>query len=203
MRAPAGGGGTMTRLAGTRALTIVSPATAALADEVRYYLSLAPRQLPSRLLYDALGSSLFDAICELPWYGLTRSETGLLWRHAGEVLDAVRPVRIIELGAGSGRKLETLLASSRSAAGVRDVHLIDISKQALRTATDALGGFDVRLHAHEKTYEAGLDHLAAAPRPAGRSLMLFLGSNIGNFDPPAASALLYQIRAALRPGDGF
>jgi dimethylhistidine N-methyltransferase len=175
------------------------------ADDVRYYLSLTPRQLPSRYLYDALGSALFDAICELPWYEVTRGETRLLQRHAREVFGALRPVdRVIELGAGNGRKLETLLASAASGDMPRQVHLIDVSAQALRTAGDALGGFaNLRLSLHEAPYEAGLEQIAAGSGPARRSLVLFLGSNIGNFDPPSARALLRQIRAALQPGDGF
>jgi L-histidine N-alpha-methyltransferase len=175
------------------------------ADDVRYYLSLSPRQLPSRYLYDALGSVLFDAICELPWYEVTRGETRLLQQHARAVFGAMRRVdRIIELGAGNGRKLETLLASASPADAPRDVHLVDVSAQALRTAADALNGFaNIRLHLHEARYEAGLEQVGADQASSGRSLMLFLGSNIGNFDPPAASALLRRIRAALRPGDGF
>ncbi len=174
------------------------------ADDVRYYLSLEPRQLPSRYLYDALGSALFDAICELPWYEPTRSETRLLRMHAAEVLDLMRPVdRIVELGAGNGRKLEALLASLAPGDVPADVHLIDVSAQALRAAADAVRAVaPVRVHLHEAPYEAGLRHLASGPE-TGRSLMLFLGSNIGNFDPPAADALLRRIRAALRPGDGL
>jgi uncharacterized SAM-dependent methyltransferase len=82
-----------------------------LAREVRFYLQQAPRQLPSRLLYDALGSALFDAICHLPWYRITRAEIELLRRHAraiGRVLGARG--RVVELGCGSGVKLATLLA---------------------------------------------------------------------------------------------
>ncbi len=196
----------MTILSGSSSpRTAAGTSTAKFAEHVRYYLTQSPRQLPSHYLYDALGSALFDAICELPWYAVTRSETRLLQSHAREVLDAMRPLgRVIELGAGNGRKLETLLAPITPAASPREIHLIDVSPQALRTAADALGGFaNVRLHLHEATYEAGLQQIAANRPAAGRSLMLFLGSNIGNFDPPAASALLLQIRASLRPGDGF
>ncbi len=62
--------------------------SATFAEEVRFYLTQSPRQLPSRYLYDALGSALFDAICELPWYPVTRSETRLLQSHASEILEA-------------------------------------------------------------------------------------------------------------------
>ena len=66
----------------------MTPSTllSAFAEDVRHYLQLSPRQLPSMYLYDALGSALFDAICELPWYGITRAEIGLLERHAPEIL---------------------------------------------------------------------------------------------------------------------
>ena len=175
------------------------------AEDVRYYLSLTPRQLPSRYLYDALGSALFDAICELPWYAVTRSETALLQAHGRDILRSLQPLRrIVELGAGNGRKLETLLAGAANALPRTDVHLIDVSRQALRTAADALTSIaNVRLHLHEATYEAGLQRLSGGGQASGRSLLLFLGSNIGNFDPPAADAFLRQVRSALEPGDAF
>ena len=89
----------------------VETSTAQFADDVRDSLSQTPRQLPSRYLYDALGSTLFDAICQLPWYGLTRAETRLLSSHAAEIVAALAPLsRIVELGSGSGEKLATLLA---------------------------------------------------------------------------------------------
>src|SRR5436189_6038318 len=82
------------------------------ARDVEYYLTLEPRQLPSRYLYDALGSALFDAICELPWYRITRAELGLLDAHAREILNLAAPPsspsRIVELGPGNGAKLRTL-----------------------------------------------------------------------------------------------
>jgi L-histidine N-alpha-methyltransferase len=175
------------------------------ADDVRYYLTQTPRQLRSRYLYDALGSALFDAICELPWYRVTRAETRLLQAHAEEILEAAQPLsRVIELGAGNGRKLATLLDARERDAPAPDVHLIDVSRQALSTAAATLSTVgNVALHLHEASYEAGLQRLHAASRSGGGALVLFLGSNIGNFDPPAAGALLHQIRGALRPGDSF
>ena len=59
------------------------------ARAVRFYLQQTPRQLPSRFLYDALGSALFDAICHLPWYGITRAELRLLRQHAGTIGQAL------------------------------------------------------------------------------------------------------------------
>jgi uncharacterized SAM-dependent methyltransferase len=171
-----------------------------MAEEVRYYLTLDPRQLPSHLLYDALGSSLFDAICHLPWYGVTRAELGLLAEHAPAIGRVLRtPARIVELGCGSGDKLATL-AEGLGLPEV-DVDLIDVSPAALGRSRQALGSnAGVRIRAHEATYEAGL--LALPGPPAGvRTLVAFLGSNIGNFDPPGASAWVRLIRSTLLPGD--
>ena len=84
--------------------------TAQFASDVQYYLSLTPRQLPSRYFYDELGSALFDAICRLPWYGVTRAERRLLAHHGRQILARVHDLTtIIELGPGNGEKLGALV----------------------------------------------------------------------------------------------
>jgi dimethylhistidine N-methyltransferase len=168
-------------------------------EEIHYYLTQSPRQLPSRLLYDSLGSTLFDAICLLPWYGITRAEMRLLAAHGGSVGRHVSPAEVVELGCGSGQKLDALL---RAMSPMRPaVHLIDVSREALDRATRMLRDAGVApITAVQATYEDGLIHLPAAPQH-GRRLILFLGSNIGNFDPPGASAFVHLTRRALRPGD--
>jgi L-histidine N-alpha-methyltransferase len=182
----------------------VETSTVQFATDVGYYMSLRPRQLPSRYLYDELGSALFDAICQLPWYGLTRAETALLTENAAEIFAALSPLtRIVELGSGSGEKLATLLTAGRRGPSL-DLHLVDVSKLALDTASRALSAFEgVRVITHQATYEAGLEQVGRETSGGGRTLLLFLGSNIGNFDPPGADAMLRLIRAALAPGDGF
>jgi dimethylhistidine N-methyltransferase len=174
---------------------------ATFAMDVRYYLSQDPRQLPSRYLYDDLGSSLFEAICRLPWYAITRAESRLLSAHAGDIFERVGPVaRIAELGSGSGEKLATLIGGRRHG-GRLDVHLIDLSSTALDISLRALGGFDgIDVFPHQTSYEAGLLRLRDTAA-SGRTLLLFLGSNIGNFDPPGAEEFLRDIRATLRTGD--
>ena len=179
--------------------------TADFATAVRHFLSQQPRQLPSRFLYDPLGSALFDAICHLPWYRVTAGETRLLIGHGRDILSHLRPLgRIVELGAGNGDKLAALLSSAPPRTTPLDLDLIDISPAALATASRALSAFDqVRVFAHESSYEDGLLRLGREPAAAGRTLMLFLGSNIGNYDPDCAAAFLLQARAALRPGDAL
>jgi dimethylhistidine N-methyltransferase len=185
------------------------------ADDVRHTLQLTPRQLPSQYLYDALGSALFDAICELPWYAITRAENRLVARHREEIFARLPGLtRIVELGPGDGRKLQTLVDGT---AEPLTAHLVDVSAGALARAAHTLSdALHVTVVRHEASFENGLDAIAreirrtafAEPRsgrsaPAGRTLVLFLGSNIGNFDPPAAAALLERISAVLAPGDGF
>ncbi len=172
------------------------------AREVAEYLQRSPRQLPSKYLYDELGSSLFDAICQLPWYRVTRAESALLARYAGEIVAPFGTrFAVTELGCGSGNKLAVLL---EHAGGPRpQVQLVDISPRALRTAADRLAGLAGSIVTHEGTYEDGLSR-AAASRAGGESmLVLFLGSNIGNFDAGPAHDLLRTIRQALVPGDAL
>jgi len=170
------------------------------AKAAAFYLQLRPRQLPSRFLYDALGSALFDAICHLPWYGITRAELQLLRRHAPTIGQAFgQGGRVVELGCGNGEKLAALLTH----AGVADVraHLIDLSAAALARAVRTLAtidGPDLRVTTHQAAYEDGLLALSEDAHP---TVVAFLGSNIGNFDPPGAAAFLGLVRAALRPRD--
>jgi L-histidine Nalpha-methyltransferase len=175
----------------------------AFGESANYYLQQTPRQLPSRFLYDALGSALFDAICHLPWYGITRAECRLLDQHAGAIGRVVGTGgRIVELGCGNGEKLARLLTQ----AGVpgAHAHLVDLSAPALAHAVralDAIGWPASRVTTCHATYEEGLLSL---PADAARTtLVAFFGSSIGNFDPPGAAALLRLTRAALRPGDAL
>jgi dimethylhistidine N-methyltransferase len=170
------------------------------AADVRHYLLQDPRQLPSRYLYDDLGSALFEAICRLPWYPLTRAEMRLLDAQAREILDAT-VTTIVELGPGSGDKLSALIAAAGENRGPLDLHLVDVSAAALAQAGRTLEEHpDVRVIPHQTTYEAGLREIGPAPS-AGRRLALFLGSNIGNFDPPGRDAFLVAVRASLDRGD--
>ena len=182
-----------------------SDSTNQFAADVAFYLTQTPRQLPSRYLYDALGSSLFDAICHLPWYGITRAETAMLAQYGADILAAVQPLaRIVELGSGNGEKLATLLRTRPSARPSLQIHLVDVSRAALDTATRAVGILPgVTVVGHQAAYEHGLAAAVEKQLPESFSLALFLGSNIGNFDPPAAEALLRRIAGSLRSGDAF
>lgn len=175
------------------------------AADVLRALDQRPRQLPSRYFYDALGSALFDAICRLPWYSLTRAEMRLLAQHGEAILQACAPLTdLVELGPGNGEKLVALLRAHRDDDSPLRVHLVDISRAALALASGLVSGLPgVEVATHQATYQAGLGAVSREQTGDGATLALFLGSNLGNFHPPDALALLRQLHDALRPGDLF
>ncbi|MGE3508012.1 MAG: L-histidine N(alpha)-methyltransferase [Vicinamibacterales bacterium] len=186
-------------------MILAAPPCTALASDVRETLQRSPREIASRYLYDELGSVLFDAICRLPWYKVTRSELALLDQHAPEIVEAAgRPSRIVELGPGRGDKLTLFLERGWTSPGPLAVDLIDVSQGALDAARQQLAAHDhVAVTTWPMSYENGLRAVGRAERAGVRTLALFLGSNIGNFDPPEAAHLLAQVRAVLAPGDGL
>jgi L-histidine Nalpha-methyltransferase len=179
-------------------------AAAQFAAHVHYYLTQSPRQLPSRYLYDPLGSALFEAICRLPWYRVTRAEERMIVQHGADVLRHVTPLsNIVELGSGSGQKLRLLLAQRAPNVQPLHVHVVDVSASALDATSQALASAGVGITTHLASYEDGLKAVRDSGRNRGRSLVLFLGSNIGNYDPPGASALVHGLRCQLAPGDAL
>lgn len=179
------------------------------ASDVADGLRRAPKQLQPKYFYDALGSSLFDAICRLPWYRITRAEHRLLVRHAPAIASALAApaggglVTVIELGCGKGEKLARIGRALDEQPASADIHLVDVSEQALRGAERRLQRFRrFAVSTHQTTYEEGLRRAAAA-RASGPAMVLFLGSNIGNFDPPDAAALVAYVASSLRGGDLF
>ena len=174
------------------------------AADVRRDLALTPKQIQSKYLYDALGSSLFEAISRLPWYRITRAEGRLLSRWSAQAVAPLSdPLTLVELGCGNGEKIAMLAEALRTRRRPVSVHLIDISPTALEQSEKTLNRFEhVSIIGHRGTYEDGLRR-AASQRSRGTMLVLFLGSNIGNFDPPASHGFLAEIRRTLRPGDAL
>ena len=176
-----------------------------LAADVRRDLGRPRKQLQPRYLYDALGSRLFEAICALPEYRITRAEQRLLAAHAGEMgagLDV--PVTVVELGAGSGEKLAQLLDPLMQAAVPVRVELVDVSATALDLATRTLSRWPrLPVTGHRMTYEDGLDRVAEERRGEGAVMVAFLGSNIGNLAPAESLAFVGAVRSRLRRGDRF
>lgn len=177
----------------------------ALIADVRRGLTARPRRLPPRWFYDDLGTHLFEAICRLPWYGLTRAETELLRRHGAALARlAPAPAQILELGGGSGEKAARIVAALLRRQPRVTAHLVDLSETALAEAGARLrAAGNVRVVPHRADYHAALRLIRRLPRRDGGLLVLFLGSNIGNFDPGDCAAFLRSLAGALRPGDAL
>lgn len=182
----------------------VVPASSRFGRDVVRGLSRQPKQLDARYFYDAVGSALFDAICQLPWYPVTRAERRLLETRGDELAERLSGVeRLVELGPGNGVKLRKVVDALKRRGPLPSVHLVDVSASALVAARRNVRTAGVgRVTSDRSTYERGLDRLAGAHRSDATTAILFLGSNIGNFHPPRARRLLARAAAALQPG-GF
>jgi len=184
---------------------IVGPVTgdpvARFARSVADGLRASPPRLESRYLYDETGSRLFEEICEQPEYYLTRTEDALLERHAEE-LDAITgSVTLIELGSGNAAKTERLLAAY-AAGGRRVLYVpVDVSQEALERARCAVVARhpDVTVTGIAGSYE----HAFPLFRRFSPSMVLFLGSTVGNLDAAAAERFWSEVYDALAPGDFF
>ncbi len=173
-------------------------------EDVRRGLSAEPKQLFPKYFYDDLGSQLFEAICLLPEYYLTRAENEILARSADEIGGAVEGHKtLLELGSGSASKtrciIEALLRQQPSLLYIP----VDISASALETSSRVLLQSYPALHirAYASDYYDGFAAIAAEDR--GRTLALFLGSNIGNFDSDEARTFLRALRNVLHAGDAL
>ncbi len=175
--------------------------SAELAQDVRRGLLAPQKTLPPKYFYDDRGSELFDAICDLPEYYLTRTSRALLKRVAAMVSRAARPSVVVELGSGTSRNTRILLDALERAG--RDVCYvpIDVSEGMLRRAALALLREypSLRIHAIVGDYERDLHHLP----PGHERLVLFLGSTIGNLTPAATAHFLCTLRRQLASGDHF
>jgi len=174
-----------------------------LAGDVRAGLSKpGQKELPSKYFYDDVGSALFEAICVLPEYGLTRADARLLRETADRVVARLHaPTLVAELGSGSGKKTRWVLEALALRQPV-EYFPIDISGAALAQSERELGFIDrVSILGFEAEYLDGLAAVASRRGPGQTLLVLFLGSTIGNFDRPAGAAFLARVRSHLAPGD--
>jgi len=163
------------------------------------------KEIPSKYLYDEVGSALFEVITVLPEYGLFRADERLLQQNADMIATALMPRRVVvaELGSGSGRKtlsmLEALAKRQRTI-----YHPIEISRMALEQCSRKLGQVhNVDIRPVPLPYLEGLRSVTAERRPGERLLVLFLGSSIGNFNGGAAELFLAEVRQALAAGDAL
>ena len=177
---------------------------ATFAQDVASGLSAEPKKLNSKYFYDAIGSALFGAIMLMPEYYLTRAESEILHEWGWEIVRSLgSPVEFIELGSGSADKTRLLIGEALRVQGTLSYSPIDISVDALETSAIALVEkySQLRITGFVGDYDTllGTTHL----QRSGKVMMMFMGSNIGNYEPQEATALLEKIAKILKPGDGF
>ena len=174
------------------------------AADVRRGLTAPAKFLLPHYFYDPLGSALFDAICELPEYYVTRAETEILTSRAEEIANAFgTPIRLVELGSGSARKTRILLDVLTARQPELEYVPIDVDASMLEKSGEAL------LQEYESLRVTAIcgdfrEASRAIPhRDRSRTIVLFLGSTIGNLDPDSAVAMLRDLRDTLTPGDAL
>jgi len=176
-----------------------------LAGEVRAGLCRpGQKELPSKYLYDEIGSALFEVVSLLPEYGLTRADERILQRHAADIVSRLKPqVLVAELGSGSGKKTRWLL-EALAQRQCTTYCPIEISPTALARCESELGRIAcVSIVGFERPYLDGLLAAAARRNENDHLLVLFLGSTIGNFDRDAGERFLTEVRRILFPGDAL
>ena len=175
----------------------------AFMEDVLIGFSETPKKLPSHHFYDHEGSRLFGAITDCDEYYLTAAEFEILERHAEEILSSFRgvPFDLVDLGAGDGRKTRVLIRKAREMGLDMRYVPIDISEGAMQTVVSEMAerfpGLTISGIVNE--YTEGVRWLGQQSERC--SLLLFLGSNIGNFDKAHARAFLRRLWTALKLGD--
>lgn len=174
----------------------------ALAQDVRTGLTTHPRELPPKWFYDATGGMLFEKITKLPEYYPTRREHAILTARAGEIAAACPADTLVELGSGASVKTRLLLDALRDTGSLRHFTPFDVDEEMLLGSGQAIMRSypGVSVHAVVGDFE---HHLAALPADAGRRLVAFLGSTIGNLRPGPRADFLRTLRGQLRDGDAL
>ena len=177
---------------------------AGLAEDVRRGLSSKPKRFLPKYFYDQLGSQLFEAICLLPEYYLTRAENEILEQYADEIVSSLDGnTTLLEMGSGSASKTRLIIEALLRRQSELLFIPVDISASALDSSSRILlqSYPQIRVEAYAADYFAGLAELRKTHR--ARTLALFLGSNVSNFDPEEALRFLRALRQVLREGDAL
>jgi dimethylhistidine N-methyltransferase len=176
---------------------------AAFAHNVATGLTASAKSLSCAYFYDRLGSRLFEAICELPEYYLTRAEEAILRLHAEEIAGLFPSATdLIELGSGNAVKTRLLIEAFLRRDRLRRYVPLDICRSVLEdTSYNLLRSYPtLKVLAIAGDYSEAVEHLGANEAPG--KLILWLGSNIGNLERQEACRFLGRIRATLAPSDG-
>ncbi len=171
------------------------------ATSAAYTLSLNPKRLESKFLYDSRGSELFDLICEQPEYYLTRAEASILKASAKQISEIVGPASLVELGSGSSVKTNHILSAFTDHYKYARYVPIDVSRAALEQACDSIAS------QHEQVTFTGINGSFECAFPLLSHItpvmVMFLGSSIGNFDEDTEHVFWKSMSQCLNTGDYF
>lgn len=177
---------------------------AGFAEDVRLGLTSDPKRLSPKYFYDELGSLLFEAICLLPEYYLTRAENEIIERYAEEIVNSIPGNKtLLEMGSGSASKTRLIIEALLKNQPALRFMPVDISASVLESSSRILlqSYPQLRIEAYAADYFDALTELAKKQR--GRTLALFLGSNISNFGLTEAPRFLRALRGVLQRGDAL
>src|SRR5215212_9575945 len=171
-----------------------------MAADVRAGLTKPFKELSPRYFYDSRGSELFERITELPEYYPTRAEQSILEEVGPEIVEAVKPEELVELGPGSARKTNALLDPMYESGLARRYVPVDVSESAVEESAARLAGEyeGLTIHGIVGDFERDLEHI---PRNGDRRLIAFLGGTIGNLDARERQEMLREVREQLGPAD--
>jgi len=172
-----------------------------MVKDVRQGLTKTPKQLSPKYFYDERGSELFEEITQLPEYYLTRAERSLLEKRIAEIIAAVRPCSLVELGAGSANKTRLIIDEMRKSGCAECYVPIDVSKDFLEAT-----GLQLRADYPDMQITPVVSDITepfALPPVASPTLVAFLGSTIGNFPREPAVRLLSHVARSMHPDDRF
>ncbi len=181
----------------------LTPAEMNAGSDVVSGLTQNPKSLPPKYFYDDRGSNLFELICQLPEYYLTRTETAILQGCARAIAHVTGPCEIVELGSGSSTKTRILLDAYSKLEYPLHYLPIDISPTILESsACQLLADYpSLQIHGLVSTYELALAKISPSPLPT--RMICFLGSTLGNLNAQECDLFFSQIVAALQPGEYF
>lgn len=170
-----------------------------LRQDARMGLTSSPKWLPSKWLYDARGSDLFEEITRLPEYYPTRAERSILVAHAGDIARRTGAHTLVELGSGSSEKTRLLLDALGAQGTLREYVPLDVSETALRAAVTAMHEDYPKVAIHGVVGDFN-KHLDRIPGETPR-IVAFLGGTIGNLFPDERATFLGEVRKTLVPGE--
>jgi dimethylhistidine N-methyltransferase len=183
--------------------TLLSETISKSGSDITKGLTQTPKSIPMHYRYNDRGSQLFEKICELPEYYLTRTETAILQQCASEIARITGLCEIVELGSGNAVKTRILLDAYNQLGSSLRYLPIDISAGILQSsALDLLNDYpSLQVHAFASTFELALEKLAPSCLPS--RAIGFIGSTLGGLTLEESDTLMSQISTALQAGEYF